>query len=85
LSFFSSSTTREREKNKQAVRIVLNDPVVLLLDEPTASAVAESKDIIRALLREVIRERTALCISHDKDIDDLFDRVVVLDNGRIRG
>jgi ABC-type bacteriocin/lantibiotic exporter with double-glycine peptidase domain len=67
------------------VRIVLNDPVVLLLDEPTASAVAESKDIIRALLREVIRERTALCISHDKDIDDLFDRVVVLDNGRIRG
>ncbi|NDE13663.1 ABC transporter ATP-binding protein [bacterium] len=60
------------------VRVLLNDPCVLLLDEPTASADAESRRIIRELLKEFIHKRTVLCISHDKDMDDLFDRVVVL-------
>lgn len=60
------------------LRVLLNDPCVLLLDEPTASADAESRKIIRLLLKEFIHKRTMLCVSHDRDMDDLFDRVVVL-------
>lgn len=65
-------------------RALASDPQLLLLDEPlTALDVASAPAIRRTLLR-VLKERTAIIVTHDiLDALTLADRVVVLSHGRI--
>jgi ABC-type branched-subunit amino acid transport system ATPase component len=66
-------------------RILMSDPVILLLDEPTAGVNPTLiKDIIVAIknLREG-KEKTILLVEHNmKVISAICDKVVVLDFGR---
>lgn len=65
-------------------RTLLNDPEVLLLDEPTANLDARTRDRIEALLLEVLADRTAILVTHDTDqARRLGDRVLVMEAGRI--
>jgi molybdate transport system ATP-binding protein len=65
-------------------RALASDPKLLLLDEPlTALDVASAPAIRRTLLR-VLKDRTAIIVTHDiLDALTLADRVVVLSHGRI--
>jgi molybdate transport system ATP-binding protein len=65
-------------------RALASDPRLLLLDEPlTALDVASAPGIRRTLLR-VLKDRTAIIVTHDiLDALTLADRVVVLSHGRI--
>jgi len=65
---------------------LLHDPEVLYLDEPTIGLDVVSKAKVRGFLREVNAERgvTVLLTTHDlTDIEQLCDRVVVIDHGRL--
>lgn len=65
---------------------LLNDPLLLLLDEPTASLDPDSGDWIRAYL-EVYQQRsgaTILLASHNMaEVERLCDHVLMLRDGRI--
>jgi ABC-2 type transport system ATP-binding protein len=64
----------------------LNDPELLLLDEPTASLDPDIADKVRKTLRRLQKERglTILYTSHNmKDIEEVCDRVIFLHRGRI--
>lgn len=64
----------------------LNDPELLLLDEPTASLDPDMADKVRKLLRRVQRERgmTMLYTSHNmRDVEEICDRVLFLRKGRL--
>ena len=62
-------------------RAVLLDPPVLVLDEPTAAADAESEVAIQEALSRFARGRTLLVIAHRLDSIMLADQIIVLDNG----
>ena len=64
----------------------LNDPELLMLDEPTASLDPDIADKVRKVVRRVQRERSIgiLYTSHNmKDIEEVCDRVIFLHKGRI--
>ncbi|MGK2952423.1 MAG: type I secretion system permease/ATPase [Thiobacillus sp.] len=64
-------------------RAVINDPPILLLDEPTSSMDYSSEDDIKRRLTEFSQGKTVLVISHRTSMLDLADRIIVMDGGRI--
>lgn len=67
-------------------KALLNEPELLLLDEPTASLDPNIADKVRKLLRRIQRERRISMIytSHNmRDVEEVCDRVLFLHKGRI--
>lgn len=67
-------------------KALLNDPELLLLDEPTASLDPDIADKVRKLVRRVQRDRhpAILYTSHNmRDIEEVCDRVLFLHEGVI--
>ncbi len=64
-------------------RVLLADPAVLLLDEPTSAVDAESEALIVQALEEAMEGRSALIVTHRLSLARSADRVVVLEHGVI--
>jgi ATP-binding cassette subfamily B protein len=64
-------------------RAFLKDAPILLLDEATAALDGESEEAIREALSRLMRGRTVIAIAHRLATLRNFDRVVVLQGGRI--
>jgi putative ABC transport system ATP-binding protein len=67
-------------------RALAADPPLILADEPTASLDAQLGQQAMQLLRDltVERQKTAIVVTHDARIEHFADRVLVLENGRLR-
>jgi len=60
------------------------DPVMLLLDEPTAGMAHEDVDRVVALVRRVAQGRTVLMVEHNlRVVEGLCDTITVLTRGRV--
>lgn len=67
-------------------KALLNDPELLLLDEPTSSLDPDIADKVRKLLRRIQRERglSILYTSHNmRDIEEVCDRILFIHRGRL--
>jgi ATP-binding cassette subfamily C protein LapB len=64
-------------------RAIINDPPILLLDEPTSSMDYSSEEDIKRRIKDYAKDKTILLISHRTALLDLTDRIIVLDGGRI--
>lgn len=64
-------------------RAILRNPAIFILDEFTSQSDAESEALIHRALKDFIRDRTTLLITHRLNTLEIADRIVVLDNGRI--
>lgn len=64
-------------------RAVINDPPILLLDEPTASMDHSSEEDIKKRLMQYVQGKTVLLVSHRTSLLDLVERIIVMDGGCI--
>jgi subfamily B ATP-binding cassette protein MsbA len=64
-------------------RAIIRDPRILILDEFTSQYDAQSEAEIHEALREFMRQRTTLVITHRMKTLEIADRILVLDNGRL--
>jgi ABC-2 type transport system ATP-binding protein len=67
-------------------KALLNDPELLMLDEPTASLDPDIADKVRKLLRRIQREKdiTMVYTSHNmRDVQEVCDRVLFMNKGSI--
>ena len=65
------------------IRLLLEPCNLLILDEPTNHLDMQSKDVLKAALKEF--NGTVICVSHDRDfLDGLVDKVYEFGGGRVR-
>jgi ATP-binding cassette subfamily C protein LapB len=64
-------------------RALLGKPSILLLDEPTGNLDAGSAAHIRRTLQGLARSTTLLLVTHQQEMFDLGERLVILDRGRL--
>ncbi|MEE8389507.1 MAG: ABC transporter ATP-binding protein [Anaerolineae bacterium] len=65
-------------------RAILADPRILILDESTSSVDAEAEYLIQQALEEVMKGRTSLVIAHRLSTIRNADKIIALEEGRIR-
>jgi ABC-type multidrug transport system fused ATPase/permease subunit len=65
------------------LRVLLQDPSILLMDEPTASIDEKTKHIIYDIIGRVIKTKTVVMITHDEFLLKYADRVVTMSHGEI--
>jgi len=65
-------------------RALINDPKIILADEPTGNLDAANEEIVLRLLREFHAQgRTIIMVTHDPVVASLADRRVELHHGKI--
>lgn len=64
-------------------RVLLRKPAILILDEATSALDAETEAAINATLDRIRKERTVISITHRLNSIRAYDRILVLDQGRI--
>ena len=81
---FATLSGGQRQRLFLALALV-NQPTLLVLDEPTAGLDPQARRGLRALIREMRSEgRTVLLSTHDlEEAAGLCDQVAILDRGRI--
>jgi ABC-type multidrug transport system fused ATPase/permease subunit len=63
------------------LRILLQDPQIILLDEPTSAMDDDTKDELLNLLIRILKEKTVICVTHDNDILKYFHKIYEIKNG----
>jgi putative ABC transport system ATP-binding protein len=74
------------EQQRVAIaRALVNDPKIILADEPTGNLDAENQRVVFELLSRLHGEgRTIVMVTHDENAGKLADRQVHLEHGRIK-
>jgi putative ABC transport system ATP-binding protein len=84
---FSPEKLSGGEKQRVAIaRALINDPALILADEPTANLDSSHGHETMRLLREIAKERgrSVIIVSHDERIKDIADRVLWLEDGQFK-
>ena len=63
---------------------MIHDPQVLILDEPTSGLDPNQLVEVRALIKEIGKERTVLLSTHImQEVEAICDRVIIIDHGKV--
>ena len=60
------------------MRIILQNPEVVILDEPTSALDDDTKPIIQRMLEKIIKDKTIIMITHDKYLYKFADSIIEL-------
>jgi cell division transport system ATP-binding protein len=85
MKHFPSELSGGEQQRICIARAIVNNPPILLADEPTGSLDPDTSWEIMQLLSKInSRQTTVLVATHDKRIvDDIRKRVIALENGRV--
>lgn len=74
------------EKQRVAIaRALINDPLILMCDEPTGNLDSRNSGIVEDIFRRIAEEhrRSLLVVTHDDELAARTDRIIVMDDGRV--
>ena len=73
------------QKQRVAIaRAVINNPSIILADEPTGALDSKTSEEIMELFLQLNREgKTVVIVTHDKEVAAKCDRIIELSDGRI--
>lgn len=73
------------QKQRVAIaRALVNEPEIILADEPTGALDKKTGEDIIELIREINKEgQTVIIVTHDKSIADKCDRIINIVDGKI--
>jgi lipoprotein-releasing system ATP-binding protein len=74
-----------QQQRTAIARALINDPKIILADEPTGNLDSDSTETIYELLRDINEKfgTTFIIITHDKRIAEKADRIIEIKDGRI--
>ena len=87
LDHFPSQLSGGERQRVAIARALMNDPAVILADEPTGNLDEANSDNVVALLFDLVahENRTLVVVSHDRDVAAAGDRVLHLEHGKLVG
>jgi len=74
------------EKQRVAIaRALINDPLIIMGDEPTGNLDKRNSDMVFDIFRELTIEKkqTLLIVTHDNDFANKTNRIITMEDGRI--
>lgn len=73
------------EKQRVCIaRALVNDPKIILADEPTGALDSENGNKIMHILSEISKKALVVIVSHDKDLCDKYaDEIIMLKDGKV--
>lgn len=66
------------------LRALLGKAKVIILDEPTSALDEDNKDNVKKMIRFLTKNRTLIIITHERELLEGMDRVIVFDDGVIK-
>lgn len=81
----STNMSGGQQQRTAIARALINNPKIILADEPTGNLDSQSTEVIYDIMREINRKfnTTFIIITHDKRIADKTDRIIEIQDGRI--
>jgi lipoprotein-releasing system ATP-binding protein len=66
-------------------RALINDPLLIMGDEPTGNLDKKNADLVLGLFRDLCRDKkqTLLVVTHDLDFARQSDRILEMEDGRL--
>jgi len=74
------------EKQRVAIaRALINDPLILMCDEPTGNLDSKNTEIVFEIFNELVNsfQKTLLVVTHDLSFAEKTQRIIVMEDGRI--
>ncbi|MHB8508014.1 MAG: ATP-binding cassette domain-containing protein [Candidatus Dormibacteria bacterium] len=83
LDFLPEKLSGGEKQRVSIARALVNDPALILADEPTANLDSKNGHELMRLLQQIARENgiSVVIVSHDQRIRDIADRVLWLEDG----
>jgi len=64
-------------------RALLTTPNIMILDEPTNSMDGQTEEIFKRRMKEIVKDKTLIMVTHKPSVLSLVDRLIVMDDGKI--
>ena len=72
-----------QRKSVALARGLVNDPPIMLMDEPTGSMDHSTETAVKTHLVDFLKGRTWLVVTHRNSLLEMVDRILVIDNGKL--
>lgn len=85
LNYLPSQLSGGQQQRVAIARALMNEPQLLLADEPTGNLDSKSGHEVMMLFHNIAKEdgRTVIIVSHDERIKDIADRTLWIEDGAI--
>ena len=65
------------------LRVLLQNPDILILDEPTSAMDDNTRDALLSILMKVTKNKTVIAVTHDKDLLRFFNKKIIVRDKKI--
>ena len=84
IDYRPSQLSGGQQQRVAIARALINNPAILLADEPTGNLDSRSGTEVMAIFQRLHRDgRTIIIVTHDRELAEHAQRVIVLEDGRI--